>query len=411
MDEPGYLVGVRLREGDRADDYRLADGLELHVGDFVLVEAGDGEAMGEVRRPRRPLPDFKRDRAYPRVLRAATDDETRRWRERREREKGAVVTCQDRARARSLPMKVVDVEMHPTARRVTVYFNAEERVDFRELVGDLAREFRSRIEMRQIGARDVTRVMDGIGPCGRQLCCSSHLRRFEPISVKMAKTQDMPLTDSRLLGNCGRLKCCLLYEFSLYEELRSRLPRVNTPCQATCGGGCMSGKVRSLRVLKQSVVVGFPDGTEAEVPLDQLTWEGRPHIQTAEPAAVPPGGGAGGGAEERAPEQGGRRPDQPRRGDERPPGQGRDRRDVQARPPADQRRPADGQGRGPREEPGRPIPDRRPPGPPRSPEQGQPPQGQQARPPRDRRRRGQGRPPEQPRGPEQGQGPEGNPRP
>ena len=162
---------------------------------------------------------------------------------------------------------------------MTVYFNSEERVDFRELVRDLAREFRARIEMRQVGARDTTRVMDGIGPCGRQLCCSSHLRKFEPISVKMAKTQDMPLTDSRLLGNCGRLKCCLLYEFSTYQELRSRLPRVNTPCQASCGGGgCMTGKVRSIRVLAQSVIVGFPDGTEAEVPLDQLTWEGRSHI-------------------------------------------------------------------------------------------------------------------------------------
>jgi cell fate regulator YaaT (PSP1 superfamily) len=101
----------------------------------------------------------------------------------------------------------------------------------------------------------------------------------------MAKAQDMPLTDNRLLGNCGRLKCCLLYEFSTYQELRAYLPRVNTPCQATCGGACMTGKVRSLRVLKQSVVVGFPDGTEAEVPLDQLTWEGREHLKPpAEPS-------------------------------------------------------------------------------------------------------------------------------
>jgi cell fate regulator YaaT (PSP1 superfamily) len=184
------------------------------------------------------------------------------------------------ARGRGLALKVVDVEMHAVARRATVYFSADERIDFRDLVRDLARELRSRVEMRQIGARDTTRLLDGIGPCGRQLCCSSHLRRFEPISVKMAKAQDMPLTDNRLLGNCGRLKCCLLYEFSTYEELRSRLPRVNTPCQASCGGGgCMSGKIRSLRVLKQSVVVGFPDGTEAEVPIDQVTWEGRPHIQ------------------------------------------------------------------------------------------------------------------------------------
>jgi cell fate regulator YaaT (PSP1 superfamily) len=182
-------------------------------------------------------------------------------------------------RSREMPMKVVDVEMYGPERRVTVYFNAEDRLDFRDLVRDLAREFRARVEMRQVGARDTTRVMDGIGPCGRQLCCSSHLRKFDPISVKMAKTQDMPLTDSRLLGNCGRLKCCLLYEFSTYQELRARLPRVNSPCQASCGGsGCMTGKVKSIRVLAQSVIVGFPDGSQAEVPLDQLTWEGRSHI-------------------------------------------------------------------------------------------------------------------------------------
>ena len=275
-----FLVGVRQRATALTDDYRVGD-LELHVGDFVVVETLTSEtAVGEVRRAKREVPESKKDRAYRRVLRVAAEAEVREYRDRRTREERAIVTCQRVARGRGLQLKVVDVEMYPVARRATVYFSAEERVDFRELVRDLARELHARVEMRQIGARDTTRVMDGIGPCGRQLCCSSHLRRFEPISVKMAKAQDMPLTDNRLLGNCGRLKCCLLYEFSTYEELRSRLPRVNTPCQASCGGGgCMTGKVRAIRILKQSVVVGFPDGTEAEVPLDQLTWEGRPHIK------------------------------------------------------------------------------------------------------------------------------------
>jgi cell fate regulator YaaT (PSP1 superfamily) len=278
MDDIEYLIGVRLRETAPADDHRVA-GFDLHVGDFCLVEAANGGAIGEVRRPRRDVPESKQDHPYPRVLRKATTSEVQACRERREREHAAIATCQDKARARGLRIKIVDVEIAADGARVTVLFNSEERVDFRELVRELAREFRARIEMRQIGARDTTKVLDGIGPCGRQLCCSSYLRKFEPISVRMAKTQDMPLTDSRLLGNCGRLKCCLLYEFSTYEELRSRLPRVNTPCQAACGGGgCMAGKVRSIRVLKQSVVVGFPDGTEAEVPLDQITWEGRPHI-------------------------------------------------------------------------------------------------------------------------------------
>ena len=282
MDE--HLIGVRLRETAPADDYKIVD-LFARAGDLVLVETATEPVVGEVRRPRRAVPEHKRDQLYRRVLRLATEGETREYHDRRARETRGILTAQGLARQRNLAMKIVDVEIHPTARRVTVYFGSDERVDFREIVRDLAREFRSRVEMRQVGARDTTRIMDGIGPCGRELCCSSHLRKFEPISVKMAKAQDMPLTDNRLLGNCGRLKCCLLYEFSTYQELRSYLPRVNTPCQASCGGGgCMTGKVRSLRVLKQSVIVGFPDGTEAEVPLDQLTWEGRSHIeQTPQP--------------------------------------------------------------------------------------------------------------------------------
>ena len=282
MTEPTeeWLIGIRVRDTAPSDDFKLVDDLPLMVGDIVLVETGTGTALGEVRRPRRPLPDFKRDRLFRRVVRIASAAEAREYRDRRQREERAIVAAQRVVRQREMPMKVVDVELHGPERRVTVYFNAEDRLDFRELVRDLAREFRARVEMRQVGARDTTRVMDGIGPCGRQLCCSSHLRKFDPISVKMAKTQDMPLTDSRLLGNCGRLKCCLLYEFSTYQELRARLPRVNSPCQASCGGGgCMTGKVKSIRVLAQSVIVGFPDGTQAEVPLDQLTWEGRPHVQ------------------------------------------------------------------------------------------------------------------------------------
>jgi cell fate regulator YaaT (PSP1 superfamily) len=284
MSEPveEFLMGVRLRDTAQADDYKIGEPLavHVHVGDVVEVETRVGTALGEVRRPRRAIPEARRDRLYRRVVRLATPPEEAEYRGRREREERAIATAQRLARARDLAMKVVDVEMQPAERRAIVYFGAEARVDFRELVRELAREFHARIEMRQVGARDTTKLLDGIGPCGRQLCCASYLRKFEPISVKMAKAQDMPLTDSRLLGNCGRLKCCLLYEFSTYQELRARLPKVNAPCQAQCGGGgCMTGKVKSIRVLAQSVIVGFPDGSEAEVPLEQVTWEGRDHIK------------------------------------------------------------------------------------------------------------------------------------
>jgi cell fate regulator YaaT (PSP1 superfamily) len=167
---PEFLVGIRLREPLFAEDYLTTD--ELHVGDFVVVDTGGATGVGEVRRPRRPLPDFKRDRLFRRVLRAATEAEVAEWRDRRAREIEAIDTCRRLAHGKGLTMKIVDVEMEPSRRRVTVMFNAEERVDFRDLVRELAHEFRARIEMRQIGARDSTKLMDGIGPCGRQLCCS-----------------------------------------------------------------------------------------------------------------------------------------------------------------------------------------------------------------------------------------------
>ena len=143
-----YLVGVRLRQTVPADDYKLVGDVVLHVGDVVSVETQSGTVLGEVRRPRRPVPEFRRDRLYRRVIGLASDDEAREYRGQRGREEEAILTSQRLARSRALAMKVVDVEMPMGQRRVTVYFSSEERVDFRELVRDLAREFRARIEMR-----------------------------------------------------------------------------------------------------------------------------------------------------------------------------------------------------------------------------------------------------------------------
>src|SRR5262249_19324050 len=158
---PQYLVGVRLREPLIAEDYLTTD-TGLHVGDFVVVEAGTGTQLGEVRRPGRPLPEFKRGRLYRRGVRLATGGAVAAGGERRAREVEGVATCQRLARARGLTIKIADVEIEPSRRRVTVFFNSEERVDFRDLVRDLTHEFHARIEMRQIGARDTTKLMDGI---------------------------------------------------------------------------------------------------------------------------------------------------------------------------------------------------------------------------------------------------------
>lgn len=273
-----HLVGIRLREPAKAEDY-LIEGFAVSVGEFCLVETPRGSAVGEVRRLMRPVPEGRKGRVYPKVIRTATTSEVADWKARRGRERRGIQTCQEKARLHRLAIKIADVEIEPDGRRVTVLFNAEERVDFRELVRDLAREFHARIEMRQVGARDATRVTDGVGVCGRRLCCSGYLRKFEPISIKMGKAQEMPLTDSRLLGNCCRLKCCLLYEFSTYEGLRSRLPKVGSPCKAECSGASVEGRIKLLKVLKETVIVAFQDGTEAELPLDQITWEGRPQAK------------------------------------------------------------------------------------------------------------------------------------
>ena len=224
-----YLIGVRLHASAQADDYTLGD-LDVHVGDLVMVETASGIAIGEVRRPRRELPESKRGRAYPRVVRMAGESEAREYRERREREQRAIVTCQQMARGRGLQLKVVDVEMQPAARRVIVSFSAEARVDFRELVRDLAAHFRMRIEMRQIGVRDEAKMLGGYGSCGRPLCCTTWLNTFEPVSIKMAKQQQLSLNPSKLSGQCGRLKCCLRYE----------LPNGNGVKHAGCadGGHC-----------------------------------------------------------------------------------------------------------------------------------------------------------------------------
>ena len=139
-----WLIGIRLRDSSQAEDYKLVDDVTPSVGEIVVVETATGTAVGEVRRPRRVLPDFKRDRLFRRVVRAATAAEEREYRERRQREERAVVAAQRLARERAMPIKVVDVEMHGAERRVTVYFNAEDRIDFRDLVRDLAREFRAR---------------------------------------------------------------------------------------------------------------------------------------------------------------------------------------------------------------------------------------------------------------------------
>jgi cell fate regulator YaaT (PSP1 superfamily) len=274
------VVGIRFKPVTKIYYFDPTPFEPFEVDDRVIVETSRGIELGTVAMATREVPKSEIKSKLKRVIRPAAPLDLMQAEQFKAQEPLALDKCNQLVMDMNIPIKVLQAEYSFDGSRLLFAFISEQRVDFRDLVKELARSLRTRIEMKQVGARDTTKLMDGIGPCGRQLCCSSHLRKFEPISVKMAKGQDMPLTDSRLLGNCGRLKCCLLYEFSTYDELRHRLPKVGTACQADCGGqGCMTGKVKSLRVLKQAVVVGFQDGTEAEVPIEQVTWENRPHVK------------------------------------------------------------------------------------------------------------------------------------
>ena len=206
------VIGVRIHGQMRVQQFS-SRGHELDVGTLVVVKGDRGRDIGEVvqatTRSRRScgLSCLKG------IVRVATDDDLRTWGETRESERAALDLCRDRIRERALPMRLVRAEQSAESRKMTFQFTAEGRVDFRDLVRDLAQQLRVRIEMRQIGVRDEAAGLGGYGPCGRALCCSTFLKSFAPISIKMAKAQKLSLNPSKLSGMCGRLKCCLRYEY------------------------------------------------------------------------------------------------------------------------------------------------------------------------------------------------------
>ncbi len=216
------VVGVQFAPAGIVHDYD-ASGLELARGDRVVVEVQRATALATIARPPRPAPP---PADAPRVLRRADAHDLVRDEQNRMREQDALRLCLARIRARNMTMKLVKVDVLFDGSKVIFYFCAEGRVDFRELVRDLAQELHTRIEMKQIGARDETKLLGGVGPCGRELCCSSWLREFQAVSVKMAKEQGLSLNPSKLAGMCGRLKCCLRYEYDTYLELGRGLAHV-----------------------------------------------------------------------------------------------------------------------------------------------------------------------------------------
>ena len=256
------VIGVRFRTAGKI--YFFAPGkLNIQTGDKVIVETARGVEFGTVVTGDKEVEDDKIMQPLKPVIRIATAEDKKKDAKNRDKEKEAFGICLEKIRKHGLEMKLIDAEYTFDNNKVLFYFTADGRIDFRELVKDLASVFRTRIELRQIGVRDETKIRGGIGICGRPLCCHTYLSEFVPVSIKMAKEQNLSLNPTKISGVCGRLMCCLTNEEETYEELNSHLPS-NGDHVTTPEG--LRGDVQSVNVLRQLVkVVVTLDNDEKEI--------------------------------------------------------------------------------------------------------------------------------------------------
>lgn len=256
------IIGVSFRQAGKVYFFDPGD-KQIERGQHVIVETAKGVEYGTVVLPNREMAEEKIVAPLKKIIRVATQKDEEVEQENREKEKEAYSICLEKIRDHGLEMKLIAAEYTFDNNKLLFYFTADGRIDFRELVKDLASVFRTRIELRQIGVRDETKICGGIGICGRTLCCHSYLSEFAPVSIKMAKEQNLSLNPTKISGVCGRLMCCLKNEEEAYEELNSNLPNVGSQVKTPEG---LKGEVQSVSVLKQRVkVVVFLDDDEKEV--------------------------------------------------------------------------------------------------------------------------------------------------
>lgn len=242
------VIGVRFKANGKSYYFSPGD-LELQQGDHVIVETARGTECGEVAKGPHDVPDSSIVKPLKTVTRMADAVDVRRMQQNRADEKRAFSVCEERIAKHKLDMKLVDVEYTLDRNKILFYFTADGRIDFRDLVKDLAGVFRTRIELRQIGVRDESKMLGGLGICGQPFCCSRFLRDFQPVSIKMAKDQNLALNPTKISGICGRLMCCLKYEEDVYEELNKKLPFVGDIISTPDG----TGEILSTNVLMQQV--------------------------------------------------------------------------------------------------------------------------------------------------------------
>ena len=259
------IVAIKFRDAGKLYDFD-SRGFELERGTQVVVETDRGRALGTVVLEPRETPREKTPDGLKNVLRIANEKDLESARRHAEREHDALRFCRQRAAERNMEMKLVKAEYLFDGSKIIFYFTADGRVDFRELVKDLAHHFHTRIEMRQIGVRDEAKLIGGIGVCGRELCCCSFLREFDPVSVKMAKEQGLALNPSKISGQCGRLLCCLGYEFETYCSLKKGLPK----CGRKVKLGDETVEVAQIDILRQQVTIRREDAQTDVVSADEI---------------------------------------------------------------------------------------------------------------------------------------------
>ena len=255
------IVGVRFRKAGKIYYFDPA-GMEIETGTHVIVETARGIEFGTVMIPPREMEEDGVVQPLKPVIRIAKEADEITEQKNKEKEKEAFQICLEKIAKHKLEMKLVEAEYTFDNNKLLFYFTADGRIDFRELVKDLASVFRTRIELRQIGVRDETKILGGIGICGRPLCCSTHLSEFIPVSIKMAKEQNLSLNPTKISGVCGRLMCCLKNEEETYEYLNSRLPNVGDHVTTIEG---LKGEVQSVSVLRQLVKVIVEVNDEKEI--------------------------------------------------------------------------------------------------------------------------------------------------
>ena len=255
------VVGVRFRSAGKIYYFDPAE-CDMKVGTHVIVETARGVEYGTVMIAPREVADDKVVQPLKSVIRVATKEDEKQERRNKEKEKDAFKICLEKIAKHKLEMKLVEAEYTFDNNKLLFYFTADGRIDFRELVKDLASVFRTRIELRQIGVRYETKILGGIGICGRELCCKSYLSEFAPVSIKMAKEQNLSLNPTKISGVCGRLMCCLKNEEETYEYLNSRLPNIGDTVTTIDG---VRGEVQSVNVLRQLVKVIVEVNDEKEL--------------------------------------------------------------------------------------------------------------------------------------------------